>query len=78
MSVLVSARAVRMARELEVNLKRLKQFAYDTLPKTSPLRDILLSESEHINRTDFLAKMDVWIKLLNAEEKHELTPRFQP
>lgn len=58
-----------MARELEVNLKRLKQFAYDTLPKTSPLRDILLSESEYINKTDFLAKMDVWIKLLNAGRK---------
>jgi len=55
--------------KLEVNLKRLKQFAYDTLPKTSPLRDILLSESEHISKNDFLAKMNVWLKLLNVERK---------
>jgi len=58
-----------MAREFEVSLKRLKQFAYDTLPITSPLRDILLSESEKMSKTDFLAKMDVWIKLLNTGRK---------
>ncbi len=58
-----------MVPEFEVNLKRLKQFAFDTLPKTSPLRDILLSESDQISNNDFIAKMDLWLKLFSSEAR---------
>jgi hypothetical protein len=64
-----AASPVRMAREREVNLERLKQFAIENLSKKSTLRDILLSEANRVGARDFLAKMELWLKLLSLEGK---------
>ena len=50
-----------------VNLKTLKQFASENLTHSSPLREVLLQESDKIPRIEFLSKMQVWLKLLNFE-----------
>ena len=46
---------------------RLKRFASDNLPSNSRLRSVLLSERDQLKVNDFLAKMDVWMTLLNME-----------
>jgi len=56
-----------MVPEKILNLKSLKQFALENLPKSSTLRDILLSEPDQIPQTEFLTKLDIWTKLLNME-----------
>ena len=60
---------LRMVREREVNLEKLKKFALENLSKKSPLRDILLSEANMLGASDFLAKMDLWLKLFSSEAR---------
>ena len=60
---------LRMAQEREVNLEKLKKFALENLSKKSPLRDILLSEANMLGASDFLAKMDLWLKLFSSEAR---------
>ena len=50
-----------------VDIRRLKGFAFERLPSSSRLRDVLLSERDQLKVNDFLAKMDIWITLLNLE-----------
>lgn len=64
-----AASLVGIERERQVNLERLKHFAIENLSKKSPLRDILLSETNQLGARDFLAKMDLWLKLLSLEGK---------
>jgi len=47
-----------------VNILGLKRFANESLPGNSPLRNVLLSEKDQLTPKDFLAKMDVWMRLL--------------
>jgi hypothetical protein len=49
-----------------VDVRRLKDFAL-RLPRGSVLRDLLLTEDDELGVHDFLAKMDLWLKLLNRE-----------
>lgn len=51
----------------KINIMPLKQFVYEGLSKSSHLRNILLSEKEKLTVSDFLAKMDVWLKVLRSE-----------
>jgi hypothetical protein len=51
-----------------VNINGLKLFAAESLPGNSRLRDVLLSERDQLTANDFLAKMDVWMRLLNIEK----------
>jgi hypothetical protein len=48
-------------------MRRLKQFALESLPAESPLRSVLLSEADQLSIQDYLAKMDLWLKLLSLE-----------
>ena len=50
-----------------VDIGRLKGFASERLGGNSRLKVVLLSERDHLTVTDFLAKMDIWLKLLNIE-----------
>ena len=50
-----------------INIMPLKKFAYEELSKSSHLRNILLSEKEILTVSEFLAKMDVWLKVLHSE-----------
>jgi len=51
-----------------VNISGLKRFAAESLPGNSRLRDVLLSERDQLTPMDFLAKMDIWMRLLNIEK----------
>jgi len=51
-----------------IDIRRLKRFAVENLPSYSPLRIVLLSERNQLTPMDFLAKMDVWMMLLNIEK----------
>jgi len=48
-------------------MRKLKHFAFERLPESSPLRDILFEEGDELDAEDFLAKTDVWLKLLKRE-----------
>lgn len=65
------SRAREMVRERKVNMGRLKQFALENLPTESPLRNVLLSEADQLSARDFLAKMDLWLKLLSLERRED-------
>jgi len=51
-----------------IDIRRLKRFAAENLPGNSRLRAVLLSERDQLPSVDFLAKMDVWMRLLNIEK----------
>jgi hypothetical protein len=48
-----------------VNLRNLKQYAIVNLPIRSPLRGVLLSESDEVDAMEFLAKLKTWLVLLH-------------
>jgi len=50
-----------------INIRPLKKFAYEKVSKSSHLRNILISEKEILTVSEFLAKMDVWLKVLHSE-----------
>ena len=52
--------------ERRVNIRPLKRFASEKLRRTF-LRSILLSENDYLNILEFLAKLDIWLKLLKEE-----------
>jgi len=51
-----------------VETKRLKQWAYASLPASSSLREVLLQENDNQTIEEFLAKMDIWLKLCRLED----------
>ena len=53
-----------------VDIRRLKGFASERLPSSSRLRNVLLSERDQLTVNDFLAKMDIWMMLLNLETRN--------
>ncbi len=55
-----------------IDIRRLKRFAVENLPGNSRLRAVLLSARDQLPAVDFLAKMDVWMRLLNIEKVDHL------
>jgi hypothetical protein len=51
----------------KVRILVIKEFASGKLPEGSILRYLLLTEREEMNTNEFLAKMDLWLKLLRIE-----------
>ena len=51
-----------------IDIRRLKKFATENLSSLSRLRAVLLSERDQLPAVDFLAKMDIWLRLLNIEK----------
>lgn len=49
-----------------VSIERLKAFARNRLPTGHPLREVLLTERDKLAPEEFLAKMDIWLRLLPA------------
>jgi hypothetical protein len=52
-------------KQIEVN--NLKQLALANLPAASSLRDLILAEKPQLEPQEFLAKLDLWLKLLSKE-----------
>jgi hypothetical protein len=54
-------------RSEQVNIHGIKLWVKANLPKTSYLRGILLLEGDLLTIDEFLAKMDIWLKLFELE-----------
>jgi len=50
-----------------LDLVALKKYAQEKLHPSSPLRDLLLSERDRLSVDEFLAKMDLWLRLMRRE-----------
>jgi len=55
------------AQCFRVRITRLKDFAVNYLPKDSRLREVILNERDELDVNEFVAKIDVWLKLLKME-----------
>ena len=52
-----------MQRKALINISKLKEFAYKRLPRSWLLRDLIISEKELLCMDEFLAKIEVWLKI---------------
>ena len=43
----------------------MKDLVVAAFPEDHPLRTVILAERDDLSRSEFLAKMDVWLVLLN-------------
>ena len=50
-----------------LDIHGLKYWAKENLPRTSQIRSILLFERDFLAVEEFLAKMDLWLKLIDLE-----------
>lgn len=50
-----------------VNICGLKKFAFTELSKDSILREILLSEHDELETSEFIAKSEIWLKLARGK-----------
>jgi len=57
-----------IAAQASVDITRLKEFALSEIPHGWVLRDLLLSEKTLLSKCEFIAKVDMWLKL--AGRKH--------
>jgi hypothetical protein len=53
----------------KVDLRRLKQYAMSKLPSYSPLREVLLAESDEVEAVEYLARLKTWLVLLRYSEE---------
>lgn len=51
------------ARLTPVDIRSLKPFARK-LPRDSSLRNVLVAEKDQMDATEFLHKLEIWLKLL--------------
>jgi len=51
-----------------INMKPVKRFAAERLPE-SPLKEILFLEDDTLDAYTFLARLPVWLKLINILER---------
>ena len=52
----------------KINIRRLKNFAFEKLPRNWALREILLSEKDELDSQTFIARLPIWLKLCRVEE----------
>ncbi len=58
---------ILMPEDRAVDIGRLKGFVLESFPSNSRLRNVILLENSRLTVNDFLAKMGIWITLLNQE-----------
>jgi len=52
-----------------IDIQSLKQWASKSLPSTSHLKSLILTEKDEITAEEFVIKIDVWTRLLTEETK---------
>jgi hypothetical protein len=52
-------------RAADIGIRPLKDFVVFAFPEDHPLRTVILAERDHLPPSEFLAKMEVWLVLLN-------------
>jgi hypothetical protein len=48
-----------------ISTRRIKSFALSHLPEGHPLRQVILAEKEELTAEEFMAKMEIWVILLD-------------
>lgn len=56
-------------RSNRINIKRLKRFALEKLPRDSALRDILLFEEDELDLVTFIERIPIWLRLGRSNVK---------
>ena len=51
----------------KVRIIRVKEFVARSLPEASTLRRVLLEENDEMEGWEFVAKVDIWLRLLRME-----------
>jgi hypothetical protein len=54
---------------VRVDMRGLKRFALEKLSSRPLLREIILSEEDSLEPSEFVAKMKIWLKLFSAESR---------
>lgn len=57
-------RANKASKAQIVDIRSLKALVSERFPRDSPIYDVLLSEHDLLDMSEFSAKVDVWLKLL--------------
>ncbi len=57
--------SINRAHCRELDISGLKLWAEENLPRSSPIRSILLLERGSLTVEEFIAKMDIWLKLVD-------------
>lgn len=62
----------------KVDIRKLKEFAFNELTMKCSLKEILLSESDELEVQTFLARLPIWLRLgrLAFREARNHQPRF--
>jgi len=47
----------------KINVKPLKEFVFAKYPKDSAIYDVIVTEQDFLDKSEFLAKVGVWLKL---------------
>ena len=50
-----------------VDIRSLKELAMRIMPKESVLRDIIPGDKDELSAEEYIAKVDVWLRLLRRE-----------
>jgi len=53
----------------KVNIKPLQNWVIESLSPSSTLRNVVLTENQYLDSYEFLAKIPIWMKLLDIETK---------
>ena len=59
--------SINRAHFRQLDIHGLKLWAKENLPRTSHIRSILLLERDYLAVEEFIAKMDLWLKLIDFE-----------
>jgi hypothetical protein len=53
----------------KVHTQRLKDFAFKEIPRDNVLRELLLGERDELEITEFISKIDIWLRLLRRNHQ---------
>ncbi len=59
--------SINRAHSKQLDIHGLKSWAEENLPRISQIRSILLLERDSLTVEEFIAKMDIWLKLIDIE-----------
>jgi hypothetical protein len=59
--------SINRAHSKQLDIHGLKHWAKENLPRTLQIRSILLLERDYLAVGEFIAKMDLWLKLIDLE-----------
>ena len=59
--------SINRAHFRQLDIHGLKHWAKENLPRTSQIRSILQLERDYLAVEEFIAKMDLWLKLIDLE-----------